>query len=166
MIKKIIVMKVCSRSTNQVFLKISQNSQENTSAGVSFFNKFLGLQLATLLNKRLQHRCFPVRFPKLLIIIFLTKHPRSTPTTPKLQPTPRMLFFLLTPKFYRSTPPTPKSRPTSFFWPIPTFYGPTPPTPSAPKFDSRQPRADAPTLPTPPTLPTLPIPPTLFSRLV
>ena len=37
-----------------LFLEISQNSQENTSARVSlFFNKFAGLRSATLLKKRL-----------------------------------------------------------------------------------------------------------------
>ena len=36
-----------------VFLEISQNSQENTSAGVSFFNKVAGLSPAILLKNRL-----------------------------------------------------------------------------------------------------------------
>ena len=40
----------------KMFLKISQNSQENTCARVSFF--------ATLLKKRLWHKCFPVSFAK------------------------------------------------------------------------------------------------------
>ena len=44
---------------DKVFLEISQNSQENTYAKVSFLIK---LQLATLLKKRLWHRCFPVSF--------------------------------------------------------------------------------------------------------
>ena len=34
--KQNIVIKVCSHCTNQVFLKTSQNSQENTCAGVFF----------------------------------------------------------------------------------------------------------------------------------
>ena len=52
--KKSMVIKVCSRLTKQVFLKISQNSQEDSSAGVSSNKKFAGLQPATLFNKRLQ----------------------------------------------------------------------------------------------------------------
>ena len=68
--KQNIVIKVCSCSTNQVFLKISQNSQETTCAWVSFLNKIAGLQHATLFNKRLLHRCFPVNFAKLLLIPF------------------------------------------------------------------------------------------------
>ena len=43
----------------KVFLKISQISQENTCVGVSF-------RPATLFKKRLQHWCFPVKFPKFL----------------------------------------------------------------------------------------------------
>ena len=44
-----------SRSVKKVFLKISGISQENTCAGVGNFIK-----------KRLQHRCFPVKFAKFL----------------------------------------------------------------------------------------------------
>ena len=44
-------------------LKISQNSQEKTCVRV-FFNKAAGLRPATLLKKRLWHRCFPVNFVK------------------------------------------------------------------------------------------------------
>ena len=36
---------------NMVFLKISQNSQENAYAGVLFLNKFAGLQPALYLTK-------------------------------------------------------------------------------------------------------------------
>ena len=36
-----------------MFLENSQNSQENTCAGVSFFNKVAGLRSATLFNERL-----------------------------------------------------------------------------------------------------------------
>ena len=50
-----------------MFLEISQNSQENTCAGLSF----LSLRPATLLKKRLRHRCFPVNFVKFLGIPFL-----------------------------------------------------------------------------------------------
>ena len=44
----------------KVFLEISQNSQENTCARVSFL--------------RLWHRCFPVNFVKFLRTPFLTEH--------------------------------------------------------------------------------------------
>ena len=63
---------ICSEAATRgvfcekVFLEISQNSQENTSASVSFFNKVAGLRPATLLKKRLWHRCFPVNLAKLL----------------------------------------------------------------------------------------------------
>ena len=43
-------------------LEISQNSQENTYARASFFNKVGGLTPANLFKKRLWQRCFPVNF--------------------------------------------------------------------------------------------------------
>ena len=49
--KQNIVIKVCSRSTNWVILKISQNSQENTCAGDFFLNKFACLQPALYLTR-------------------------------------------------------------------------------------------------------------------
>ena len=39
-----------------------------------FFNKVAGLRVATLLKKRLCHRCFPVNFAKFLIISILIEH--------------------------------------------------------------------------------------------
>ena len=39
-----------------------------------FFNKVAGLRPATLLKKRLWHRCFPVNFAKFLRIPFLTEY--------------------------------------------------------------------------------------------
>ena len=39
-----------------------------------FFNKVAGLRPATLLKKRLWHRCFPVKFAKFLRTPFLTEH--------------------------------------------------------------------------------------------
>ena len=39
-----------------------------------FFNKVAGLGPATLLKKRLWHRCFPVNFVKFLRTPFLTEH--------------------------------------------------------------------------------------------
>ena len=41
-----------------------------------FLNKVAGLRLATLLKKKLCHRCFPVNFPKFLRTPFLTEHLR------------------------------------------------------------------------------------------
>ena len=39
-----------------------------------FFNKVAGLRPATLLKKRLWHRCFPVNFAKFLRTPFFTEH--------------------------------------------------------------------------------------------
>ena len=48
----------------KLFFKISQYSQENNCVGVwgskSLFNKVAGLQACNFIEKRLQHRCFPV----------------------------------------------------------------------------------------------------------
>ena len=57
-------------SIKQVLLENSQNSQENTCARV-FFKKVQGLSPATLLKKRLWHRCFLVNFTKFLRTSFL-----------------------------------------------------------------------------------------------
>ena len=62
-------------SVNEVFLEISQNSQENTCARV-FFNKVAGLTPATLFKKTLWYRCFPVNFAKFLRTHFFTEHLR------------------------------------------------------------------------------------------
>ena len=56
-------------SVKKIFLRISQNSQENTSARVSFLIK-LQAPPATLLKKRLLNRCFPVNFAKFLTTLF------------------------------------------------------------------------------------------------
>ena len=53
-------------SVKKVFLKMSQNSQENTCARISF--------LITLLKKRLWQRCFPVNFAKYLRTPFFIEH--------------------------------------------------------------------------------------------
>ena len=55
----------------KVFLEISQNSQENTCAGVSFLFKVADLRPETLLKKRPWLRCFPVNFAKFLRTPFL-----------------------------------------------------------------------------------------------
>ena len=61
----------------KLFLKTSQNSQENTCARVSFSIKLQasGLRPATLLKKRLWHTCFPVNFVKFLRTPFYRKPP-------------------------------------------------------------------------------------------
>ena len=41
-----------------------------------FLNKVAGLRPATLLKKRLSHRCFHVNFEKFLRIPFLAEQPR------------------------------------------------------------------------------------------
>ena len=53
-----------------LFLKILQNIQENTSAGSSYLIKLLKIP-ATLLKKRVRHRCFPINFAKFLRTAFL-----------------------------------------------------------------------------------------------
>ena len=70
-------------SVKKVLLQISKNSQENTCARVSSFNKVAGLMPATLLKKRLWHRCFPVNFSKFLRTPFLQN------TSGRLLPTMR-----------------------------------------------------------------------------
>ena len=46
-----------------------------TPALVSFFNKVAGLRSATLLKKRLWHRCFPVDFGKITKNTFFYRTP-------------------------------------------------------------------------------------------
>ena len=55
----------------KVFLQISNISQENTCARVSFLMLTL---ISTLLKKRLWYRCFSVNFAKFLRTPFLTEH--------------------------------------------------------------------------------------------
>ena len=55
-------------SVKKVFLEISSNSQEYTSAKVAI------LSPATLLKKRLWHRCFPVNFFEVFKNTFVTEH--------------------------------------------------------------------------------------------
>ena len=57
----------------KVFLEISQNSQENTCARVSFLIK-LQAPPAALSKKRPWHRRFPVKFSKFLKTPFFTEH--------------------------------------------------------------------------------------------
>ena len=48
-----------------MFLKILKTSQENPCVE-AFFNKVAGLDPASFLKRQLQHKCFPVKFAKLL----------------------------------------------------------------------------------------------------
>ena len=70
-------------SVKQVFLEISQNSQENTCTRVCFFNKVAALRPATLLKKRLWHRCFPVNlFKNIFLLELALRLPFHSNTSP------------------------------------------------------------------------------------
>ena len=58
-----------------MFLKISQNPQENLCCICLFLNKVAGLRPIILLKKKLQHRCFPVNIANLKKHIFHRKPP-------------------------------------------------------------------------------------------
>ena len=64
-------------SVKKAFLEISQNSEENTCAKVSFLIKLqaLAFRPATWLKKRLWDRCFPVNFTKCLRTPLFIEHP-------------------------------------------------------------------------------------------
>ena len=57
----------------KVFTEISQNSQENTCARISFLIK-LQTRLQLYFKKRFWRRCFPVNFEKFLRTTFFTEH--------------------------------------------------------------------------------------------
>ena len=59
----VVIMKMAA---DKNLSKFHANSQKNTCVRVSFFNKVAGLKPATLLKKRLWHRCFLVNFEKFL----------------------------------------------------------------------------------------------------
>ena len=105
-----------------------------------FFNKFAGFQPATLFNKRPQCRCFSDKFCKIFNNTSLTKHIRSTPSTPKFGPTPPTLGFLTHANFLWThaidTTHAISLTYAKIFWT-------TPPTPPTPKFDSRHPGTHA-----------------------
>ena len=73
LLQLLLLLQQQSRSSHQwcflkkVFLKNSQNSQENTSVSL-FFNRTLNINV---IKKRLWHRCFLVNFAKLLRTPFL-----------------------------------------------------------------------------------------------
>ena len=59
-------------SVKKLFLEILQNSQESTCTRVSFLMKS---RAATLLEKRLCHRCFPVNFCEIFRNTFCYRTP-------------------------------------------------------------------------------------------
>ena len=65
----------CSEAAARGFLKISQNSQQNTCVGISYLIKLQACNFiftpAILFKMRLRHRCFPVNFEKSLRAPFL-----------------------------------------------------------------------------------------------
>ena len=63
---------VLSKKCSEKFRKFYRK----TPVPESFFNKVVGLKPATLLKKRLWHRCFPVNFVKFLRTPFFTEHRR------------------------------------------------------------------------------------------
>ena len=58
-------------SVKKVFLEISQKFTGKHLCQSFFFNKVAGLRPATLLKKRLWHRCFPVNLVEFLRTLFL-----------------------------------------------------------------------------------------------
>ena len=66
------VVQMCS--IKKVFLEISQNSQENACARVSFLVKLQAWRLQLYLKKRLWYKGFPVNFVKFLRTTFYIEH--------------------------------------------------------------------------------------------
>ena len=60
-------------SRSQVLLKISQISQGNTCVG-AILNKVPGPQVCNFIKKRLQRRCFLLKFAKILRTPFFTEY--------------------------------------------------------------------------------------------
>ena len=67
---------VFRRCSIKVFLETLQKFRGRHLCQSLFFNKIASLRPATLLKKRLWHRCFPVNFAKFLRTPFLTEHLR------------------------------------------------------------------------------------------
>ena len=65
-----------------------------------FFNKVAGLRPATLLKKKLLHRCFPANVGKFLRTSFLIEHPRwlllsvGKTKTVKLKPLYKLIYWI------------------------------------------------------------------------
>ena len=93
------VTKLCSRSTKQLFLKPTQNSQEGTCAETSFLMNFQAFSLQLYLT--IDSSMFSGKFCEIFNNVFSIKQFHGlTPPTRKFLPTPP------TPKFYRPTQPT------------------------------------------------------------
>ena len=73
LLSEAVVRRCCIK---KVFLKILQISQENTCARTSFFNKVSSLSPTTLFKKRLQHKCFPMKFRNFLRTSLFIEHLR------------------------------------------------------------------------------------------
>ena len=65
------VAQMCS--VKKLFLEFTKFTGKNLCQSL-FFNKIAGLRPATLLKKRLWHRCFPVNFVKFLRTPFHIEH--------------------------------------------------------------------------------------------
>ena len=66
-----------ANSSKQVFLKLLQNSQENTCVGISFNKLYQKLNLIiNFIKKKLQHRYFLAKFAKFLRSTFFTENLR------------------------------------------------------------------------------------------
>ena len=61
-------------SVEKVFLKNSQNSQENNCTGISYFSKGAGLRPATLLKKTLCAQVFSCKFCEIFKSTFFIEH--------------------------------------------------------------------------------------------
>ena len=79
-------------SVKKVFLKISQNIQENSSARVSFLIKLQAGRLQ-LIKKRLWHWCFPVNFTKFVTTPYICNISYITPPVVASVKLTFLLFF-------------------------------------------------------------------------
>ena len=80
-LKKIVLLFRSSHwrcSVKKVFLKISQNSQDNTCVRVSLLMKLKASDPQLYLKERLWRRCFPVNVAKFLRAPFLQEHILAT----------------------------------------------------------------------------------------
>ena len=84
-------------STKQVFLKISQNSQQNTCARV-----FLRFQASNFVQRKLQHRCFLVNFAKFFSTSIFTECTNTGGTTTSVSRGVQFLNQLLFPRTHPS----------------------------------------------------------------
>ena len=77
-LKNLILYTILQHNCPEVFCKkdVFRNFAKRHLCQSLFFNKVAGLKPATLLKKRLWHRCFPVNFAKFLRTPLLTEHLR------------------------------------------------------------------------------------------